>query len=220
MSPNSYYKNSMTRVAELGTNAYLLASRRDLKQYGVIKVLVICRGLIKEYKNDNAYFSDFNAYSPCHKEKKNAEKQLFSIKTCYIKNEKLENANSNFVFVHKDFEVLFNNILEIVECKSQFKTQQLLNGFISFDEAEKITYGTYFGKFLFCFALNDSLPTCKVSKVHFNSSFLLNYKHDDMKDMYYKFNDKVIDIDNNHDPGIMLARNSIGELKIDVNAEE
>ncbi|KAK4727064.1 hypothetical protein R3W88_031981 [Solanum pinnatisectum] len=41
----------------------------------------------------------------------------------YIINDKLNGANPNFLFVHKNVELVFNNIIEVVECNSQFTTK-------------------------------------------------------------------------------------------------
>ncbi|KAK4716406.1 hypothetical protein R3W88_014744 [Solanum pinnatisectum] len=60
----------------------------------------------------------------------------------YIINGKLNGAKQYFLSVHKDLEVAFMNNTEVVEDKSQFKTEQFSNGFISFDEAEKLTNGS------------------------------------------------------------------------------
>ena len=49
--------------------------------------------------------------------------------------------------MHKDLKLAHMNNTEVVEDKSQFKTEQFLNEFISFDEAEKINNGSLFGKF-------------------------------------------------------------------------
>lgn len=61
--------------------------------------------------------------------------------------EKLNGAKPNFLFVHKELELAFMNNTEVVEDKSHFKTEQFSNGFITFDEAGKITNGSLFGKF-------------------------------------------------------------------------
>ncbi|KAG5570306.1 hypothetical protein H5410_060072 [Solanum commersonii] len=50
--------------------------------------------------------------------------------------------------MHKELKLIFMNNTEVVEDKSQFKTEQFSNGFISFDEAEKITNGSLFVKTL------------------------------------------------------------------------
>ncbi|KAG5569227.1 hypothetical protein H5410_058993 [Solanum commersonii] len=62
----------------------------------------------------------------------------------YIINGKLNGAKPNFLSVHKDLELAFMNNTEVVEDKSQFKTEQFSNGFNSFDEAEKIINGSLF----------------------------------------------------------------------------
>uniref|UniRef100_M1DEA2 70 kDa subunit of replication protein A n=1 Tax=Solanum tuberosum TaxID=4113 RepID=M1DEA2_SOLTU len=133
-----------------------------LKKYAtkwVIKVLVIRRSLIKEYKNANSEGIRWQLIL-VDKEGTKIQTTLFNKdvhawnksfqlnQSYYIINGKLNGAKPNFLSVHNDLELAFMNNTEVVEDKYKFKTEQFSNGFTSFDEAEKITNGSLFVKAL------------------------------------------------------------------------
>ncbi|KAG5630575.1 hypothetical protein H5410_002292 [Solanum commersonii] len=92
-----------------------------------------------------------NQCLPMSKLKKYATKWVIKVLvirrslTKEYKNVNGEGIRWQLIFINEeDLEVAFMNNTEVVEDKSQSKTQKISNGFISFDEAEKITNESLF----------------------------------------------------------------------------
>lgn len=145
----------MASLEELESQCIPISKLKRSATTWVIKVLVIRWGLTKEYKNENGegirwqliFIDEEGTKIQATLFNKDVHKWTNSFEqhqSYYIRNGKLNAANPNFLSVHKDFELMFNNITEVVECQSHFMTQQFSNGFVSFEEAENITNGTFF----------------------------------------------------------------------------
>uniref|UniRef100_M1BJS4 70 kDa subunit of replication protein A n=1 Tax=Solanum tuberosum TaxID=4113 RepID=M1BJS4_SOLTU len=149
----------MASLEELENQCLPISKLKKYATEWVIKVLVIRRSLTKEYKNANGQGIHWQLILVDEEGTKiqtnlfnkdvHAWNKFFQLnQSYYIINGKLNGAKPNFLSVQKDLELTFMNNIEVVEDKSQFKTEQFLNGFVSFDEAEKITNGSLFVKAL------------------------------------------------------------------------
>ncbi|KAH0710189.1 hypothetical protein KY284_011616 [Solanum tuberosum] len=156
---NCYYNNTMTSLEELENQCLPISKLKKYATEWVIKVLVIRRSLTKEYKNANGEGIRWQLILVDEEGTKiqttlfnkdvHAWNKSFQLnQSYYIINGKLNGAKPNFLSVHKDLELAFMNNTDVVEDKSQFKTEQFSNGFISFDKAKKITNGSLFVKAL------------------------------------------------------------------------
>ncbi|XP_015160730.1 replication protein A 70 kDa DNA-binding subunit D-like [Solanum tuberosum] len=231
----------MTSLEELENQCLPISKLKKYATEWVIKVLVIRRSLTKEYKNANGEGIHWQLILVDEEGTKiqttlfnkdvHAWNKSFQLnQSYYIINGKLNGAKPNFLSVHKDLELAFMNNTDVVEDKSQFKTEQFSNGFISFDEAEKITNGSLFGDFVLSTTpvssllinpqfekannlqeWNDNMKAQKIDLSLMPSRLMqtarqvkitniLNGSLAIVKDMYYKFNAMVSGIDNNTDP--------------------
>ncbi|XP_027768380.1 replication protein A 70 kDa DNA-binding subunit D-like [Solanum pennellii] len=145
----------MTSLEELENQCLPISKLKKYATEWVIKVLVIRRSLTKEYKNTNGEGIRWQLILVDEEGTKiqttlfnkdvHAWNKSFQLnQSYYIINGKLNRPKPNFLSVHKELELAFMNNTEVVEDKSHFKTDQFSNGFITFDEAEKITNGSLF----------------------------------------------------------------------------
>ncbi|KAK4729747.1 hypothetical protein R3W88_022735 [Solanum pinnatisectum] len=129
----------MTSVEELKNQCLPISKLKKYATEWVIKVLIIRRSLTKEYKNANGEGIQTKIRTTLFNKDVHAWNNSFALnQSYYIINGKLNEAKPNFL---SDLEVAFTNNIKVVEDKIQSKTQQFLNGFISFDKAGKITDG-------------------------------------------------------------------------------
>uniref|UniRef100_A0A3Q7FGN4 Replication protein A 70 kDa DNA-binding subunit B/D first OB fold domain-containing protein n=1 Tax=Solanum lycopersicum TaxID=4081 RepID=A0A3Q7FGN4_SOLLC len=167
-----YYNNTMTSLEELENQCLPISKLKKYATEWVIKVLVIRRSLTKEYKNTNGEGIRWQLILVDEEGTKiqttlfnkdvHAWNKSFQLnQSYYIISGKLNRPKPNFLSVHKELELAFMNNTEVVEDKSHFKTDQFSNGFITFDEAEKITNGSLFGKFHKMFIVVCILLTVK-----------------------------------------------------------
>ncbi|XP_075094990.1 replication protein A 70 kDa DNA-binding subunit B-like [Nicotiana tabacum] len=147
----------MANEEELGKMCIPISKLKKYATEWVIKVLVIRRGLIKEYKNEKGESVRWQLIF-VDEEGTKIQTTLFNIdvqlwknffdqnKIYYIINGKISGTKPNFLSVHKDLEVAFNSNTEIIQCNTEFMYQQFSNGFISLDESEQFTTEIYFVK--------------------------------------------------------------------------
>uniref|UniRef100_A0A3Q7FN17 Replication protein A 70 kDa DNA-binding subunit B/D first OB fold domain-containing protein n=1 Tax=Solanum lycopersicum TaxID=4081 RepID=A0A3Q7FN17_SOLLC len=167
-----YYNNTMTSLEELEKQCLPISKLKKYATEWVIKVLVIRRSLTKKYKNANGEGIRWQLIlvdeegtkiqTTLFNKKVHAWNKSFQLnQSYYIINGKLNGPKPNFLSIHKELELAFMNNTEVVEDKSHFKTEQFSNGFITVDEAEKITNGSLFGKFHKTFIVVCILLTVK-----------------------------------------------------------
>ncbi|KAK6789756.1 hypothetical protein RDI58_013556 [Solanum bulbocastanum] len=121
----------MTHVEKLENQCLPISKLKKFATEWVIKVFHLTE-LNKEYKNANGegircqlifVYEESNDYES-YTGNKNANNSFQLNQSYYIINGKLNGAKQYFLYVHKDLEVAFMNNTEVIEDKSQSKTEQ------------------------------------------------------------------------------------------------